>query len=134
VQRAEEGRNSIEYGEYKTVSAIPSLQGEQTALVDVTGTGRLDWMVTTPELQGFFSLNDEQEWTSFTPFTAVPAEFFTGEGVFADITGAGLADIAVVGPNSVRFYSNLRGGFSKGKQNTLNDDVVMTLVSCLLVI
>ncbi|MGF1900417.1 SpvB/TcaC N-terminal domain-containing protein [Aliivibrio sifiae] len=125
VQRAEEGGNSIEYREYKTVSAIPSLQGEQTALVDVTGTGRLDWMVTTPGLQGFFSLNDEQEWTSFTPFTAVPAEFFTGEGVFADITGAGLADIAVVGPNSVRFYSNLRGGFSKGKQNTLNDDVVL---------
>ncbi|ODS24948.1 hypothetical protein AB835_01425 [Candidatus Endobugula sertula] len=114
-RRAATGMNAIEYSDWDSVPSVPSFQGEQQALMDITGTGRLDWMVMYPGFHGFFSLNDDHQWTLFTPFSAVPSELFSGEGVFADIVGAGLSDVAVIGPHSVRFYCNTRQGFGEGQ-------------------
>ncbi|WP_194165876.1 SpvB/TcaC N-terminal domain-containing protein [Shewanella sp. YLB-07] len=119
-QRAEVGGDAITYSEWHSVASVPTLQDGRQVLTDVTGDGRLDWMVLHPGLNGFFTLNDDKTWQSFTPFSAVPSELLSGEGMFADITGAGLADVAVIGPNSVRFYPNTRRGFAPGLHASLD--------------
>jgi len=119
-RRGCEHNNAITYSDWCSVPSVPSLQNDKQVLTDITGDGRLDWIVLQPGLNGFFTLNDDQTWQSFTPFSAVPSELLNGEGVFANITGAGLSDVAVIGPNSVRFYPNIRQGFSQGEQTALN--------------
>ncbi|MPY26929.1 SpvB/TcaC N-terminal domain-containing protein [Shewanella sp. YLB-07] len=118
-QRGTPDSDEIRYSDWESVAPVPSLQNGRQMLTDVTGNGRLDWMVIQPGLNGFFSLKDDQTWQSFTPFSAVPSELISGEGIFADITGAGLSDVAVIGPNSVRFYPNTREGFVQGETTDL---------------
>jgi len=119
-QRGPKGGDDITYSDWESVAAVPSLQDGKQVLTDITGNGRLDWMVTQPGLNGFFTLKDDKTWQSFTPFSAVPSELLSGEGMFADITGAGLSDVAVIGPSSVRFYPNIRTGFASAQQTKLD--------------
>nr|BFE91648.1 hypothetical protein GCM10020185_21840 [Pseudomonas brassicacearum subsp. brassicacearum] len=45
-------------------------------LGDLTGDGRLDWVVAQPGLNGF-SLGADRSWSDFAAFHAFPAEFFS---------------------------------------------------------
>jgi len=77
-------------------------------LMDHTGDGRLDWVIVDPDLNGFFTVNPDRTWSSFIPFAAVPTEFLHAQSQLADITGAGLVDLVLIGPRSVRLYPNRR--------------------------
>lgn len=77
-------------------------------LSDMTGDGRLDWIVAQPGYSGFFSLNHDRSWSGFTPFNALPLEFFNPEGQLADLMGDGLRDLAMIGSRSVRLYASGR--------------------------
>lgn len=117
--RAVSGGDDVEYSEWQKVSKLPSLDGGNSALMDMTGTGRLDWLVLNPGgVHGYFSLDSKNQWQDFIPFDAFPNEYMSGQGVFADLTGSGLLDIAVIGPRSVRLYRNNRVGFEKGEVQT----------------
>ncbi|WP_304412944.1 SpvB/TcaC N-terminal domain-containing protein, partial [Cupriavidus sp. UYPR2.512] len=113
-ERGSEGGDSVAYGTWQPLPAVPSMQPPPVALMDIDGDGRLDWLVTQPGLAGWFSLAPDGTWSSFTPFAALPVEFFNAQSMLADLMGAGLSDLALIGPKSVRLYANARHGFAAG--------------------
>lgn len=101
--------DEVIYGEARELARVPvadSARPIHQALADVDGDGRLDWLVAHPGMSGFFSLDEQRNWSTFTPFDAFPSEFFHPQGVLADLMGTGHPDIAMIGPRSVRLYAN----------------------------
>ena len=108
--------NQVKYGPWQQLPVHPvadSTKPVQQSLTDLTGDGKLDWIVAQPGLSGFFTLNPDRTWSRFATFAAFPQEFFHPQGQMADLIGAGLSDLALIGTRSVRLYANRReAGFS----------------------
>ncbi|MEM6405191.1 MAG: SpvB/TcaC N-terminal domain-containing protein [Pseudomonadota bacterium] len=102
--------DAVSYQDWQPLPATPSLA--QPSLLDVDGSGQLDWVITQPGLAGCFTLQQNGSWSRFTPFTALPNEFFHPQAQLADVLGAGLSDLVLIGPQSVRLYANQRTGFA----------------------
>jgi hypothetical protein len=118
--RAKGKGDNVAYAPWRALPQIPvadRAKPMRQSLNDVTGDGRLDWLVAQPGLSGFFSLGADRSWSDFATFNAFPAEFFSPHGQLADLTGEGLADLVLIGPRSVRLYVNQREqGFSAALQ------------------
>ncbi|CAN7340183.1 toxin [Trinickia sp. LjRoot230] len=112
--RGKPDTDEIAYDAWQVLPAVPSMQPTRIALMDVDGDGRLDWLVTQPGMAGCFSLKEGNQWSGFTPFSALPLEFLHPRAQLADLVGSGLSDLALIGPKSVRLYANQRDGFSPG--------------------
>lgn len=107
-----EGDN-VAYAEPAPLPKIPTQQ-EQAVLMDINGDGALEWMVAMSGVQGYHAMQPERTWSAFIPLNAVPLEYFHPQAQFADITGAGLPDLALIGPRSVRFWASEREYWSSG--------------------
>jgi len=120
--RGTQGPDAVSYAAWQALPHLPSLlpEGdERKALVDLMGTGRLNWLIAQPGLAGYFTLNPDQRWSHFVPFPAFPTEFLHPSAQMSDLMGAGLPDLALVGPNSVRLYANHREkGYGAGHDVT----------------
>ncbi|WP_207283545.1 SpvB/TcaC N-terminal domain-containing protein [Pseudomonas sp. FW300-N2F2] len=114
--RAKAKSKDVAYGPWRTLPNIPTTDTAapvHQALSDLTGDGRLDWIVAQPQLSGFFSLDTDRSWSDFATFNAFAPEFFSSQGQLADLMGDGLSDLALIGPRSIRLYANQREqGFS----------------------
>jgi hypothetical protein len=108
----------IKYDAWRPLPQMPAgLAASRGALADVTGDGRLDWVISAPGLAGFFSQLPDTHWTGFTPFAAMPTEFLSADAQWADLAGKGLMDLALIGPRSVRLYLNeCADGFAAPRQ------------------
>lgn len=109
--RAKGKGDNVAYAPWRTLPAIPVAdltKPVRQSLSDLTGDGRLDWLVAQPGLSGFFSLGADRSWSDFATLNALPAEFFHPQGQLADLSGEGLGDLALIGPRSVRLYVNQR--------------------------
>ncbi|WP_283181482.1 SpvB/TcaC N-terminal domain-containing protein [Pseudomonas svalbardensis] len=117
--RALTGADDIHYGPWTELSRIPVANRNQPsyqALTDLTGDGRLDWILASPGMSGFHTLNPDRSWSGFIPFTAFPVEFFHTLSQSGDLMGDGLSSMALIGPRSVRLYANRREeGFAPGQ-------------------
>lgn len=117
--RALTGPDDIHYGPWTELSRIPVADRNQPtyqALTDLTGDGRLDWILASPGMSGFHTLNPDRSWSGFIPFTAFPVEFFQTLTQSGDLMGDGLSSMALIGPRSVRLYANRREeGFAPGQ-------------------
>ncbi|MEB5890015.1 SpvB/TcaC N-terminal domain-containing protein [Enterobacter roggenkampii] len=91
-----------------SVSPVPA---EHAVLMDMTGDGRPDWVVTRPGVQGYFTLDADNRWSSFIPLTALPTEFFHPSARLQDLTGNGNPDLVLVGPCSVRLWGGNDAGW-----------------------
>lgn len=118
--------DEIVFETWQPVPQIPSLANG--TLMDITGDSKLDWIVTQPGLNGFFSLNPDKTWTGFTPFSALPVEFFHPQAQLADLMGDGLSDIALIGPKSVRLYANNRSGFDAGQDISQDEGTQLPVI------
>ncbi|WP_256081064.1 SpvB/TcaC N-terminal domain-containing protein [Massilia sp. YIM B04103] len=128
-QRGSAGPDAIGYSVWQSLPALPSLIPARKMLTDLTGDGRLDWLVSGPALAGYFTLNPNRRWSGFIPFPAFPVEFLQPSAQLADLVGDGLSDLALIGPDSVRLYRNLRSdGFGPPR------DVAHEADNCLPVI
>ncbi|PKF49423.1 hypothetical protein AT251_18965 [Enterovibrio nigricans] len=116
--------DDISYAPWQSVPQLPSMQN-QGQLLDLNGNGKLDWVVAIPGLAGCFSLNPDKTWSAFTPFSALPNEFFHPQAQLADLIGDGLSDLTLIGPNSVRFYANQRTGFESPKDIKQADGITL---------
>ncbi|HID3974760.1 TPA: SpvB/TcaC N-terminal domain-containing protein [Enterobacter cloacae] len=108
------GQDAVTYAAPEPLPAIPA-QREGAMLMDVNGDGRLDWVVTHSGLRGYHSMQADQAWTSFIPLASVPTEYFHPSALLADISGAGLPDLALIGPKSVRVWQNNRQGWETAR-------------------
>jgi hypothetical protein len=119
------------YGPWQTLPSIPvadSRTGVQQFLADMTGDGRPDWVVAQPGMAGFFTLNPDRSVSGYVPFSAFPAEFFNPHSQMVDLVGAGLSDLALIGPRSVRLYANRRAeGYAPGVDVPHDEDVLPLL-------
>lgn len=116
---------SIIYGALQLLPVQPALSGRDMALMDLTGDSRLDWIVQRPGMAGYFTLNADKQWSNFIPFTAWPSEFQSVAAQLTDLTEAGLQDLVLIGPKSVRLYENKRQGFAPPVTINQEDDVVL---------
>lgn len=111
--RDEKGGDHVTYAPWSELPQIPmSDQRKPTRqyLADLNGDSRPDWIVAHPELCGFFTQDSNGNWSGFTPFDAVPNEFFHPRGQLANVIGTGRNDLILIGPRSVRLYSNQETG------------------------
>jgi len=125
--------DEVIYGAAQELARVPvadSTRPIHQALADVDGDGRLDWLVAHPGMSGFFSLDEQRNWATFTPFDAFPSEFFHPAGILADLMGTGRPDVAMIGPRSVRLYANRRRkGFEPAVEVPHTLDDVLPIVS-----
>ncbi|HJR27323.1 MAG TPA: SpvB/TcaC N-terminal domain-containing protein, partial [Pseudomonas sp.] len=131
--RADSGGNDVSYGDWALLPHIPvtdSSKPIRQSLSDLTGDGKLDWVIAKPGLSGFFTLNPDRSWSKFVAYAAFPTEFFHPKAQLADLVGDGLTDLALIGPRSVRLYSSRRAvGFSQGTDVPHDDDSLPLLSS-----
>ena len=117
--RGSEHADAVDYAPWQPLPQLPSLlprQGERQALMDLTGDGRLDWLIVQPGLAGYFSLSGDRSWSGFVPYPVFPSEFLHPNAQLAELVGTGLSDLVLIGPKSVRLYGNRReDGFSVGQ-------------------
>lgn len=106
--------NAVSWGEARGLPTLPSLQKAGT-LTDLNGDGRLQWLVTTPTVAGHYDRTPEGDWLHFTPLSALPTEYFHPRAQLADIIGAGLSDMVLIGPRSVRLYVGTGAGWKAGQ-------------------
>ncbi|WP_416414832.1 SpvB/TcaC N-terminal domain-containing protein [Pantoea sp. App145] len=118
-----EAENSIIYGPMQSLPVSPSFKRSEMALMDLNGDGKLDWIVQRPELAGYFTLGKDRHWSNFIPFHDWPSEFMSVHAQLADLLGAGLYDLALIGPKSVRLYINQREGFA-APQTVIQDPAI----------
>ncbi|MBS7846501.1 toxin [Pseudomonas fluorescens] len=119
--------DGVTYAPAQELPAIPVADGSRPvyqALLDIDGDGRLEWVLARPGMSGFFSLAPQRKDAGFVRFDAFPVEFLHTHAIFADLMSSGLADIALVGPRSVRLYANRHSGFQQGieQAHTIDGD------------
>ncbi|MCP9267945.1 virulence protein [Xenorhabdus sp. XENO-1] len=112
-QKNVEDINAVTYSPINPLPKIPSQQDRAT-LMDIDGDGHLDWVIAGAGIQGRYSMQPNGEWTHFIPISALPTEYFHPQAQLADLVGAGLSDLALIGPRSVRLYANDRGNWKAG--------------------
>jgi hypothetical protein len=116
--RCESGGDNVCYSDWKRLEHIPVADSSKPfhqSLTDLTGDGKLDWVLAMPGVCGFFTLDPERNWSDFVPFDAFPNEFLHPMAQITDLMGDGLSDMALIGTRSVRLYANRRAqGFADG--------------------
>lgn len=123
--------DAISYAAWEQLPAQPLADSRKPVrqfLSDLTGDGRLDWVMAQPGYSGFFTLDSDRQWSNFTPFGAFPLEFFSPAGQLADLIGDGLQDLAMIGQRSVRLYASRREqGFANAARISHDGDALPVL-------
>lgn len=98
--------------------------GASHVLNDVTGNGRLDLMVNSPQRAGYYQFDVNDEWTSFEAFESFPSNYLYSDNSQLDVTGDGVADVLLIEQEKVRFNASLREkGFAPSLQRQRVDDL-----------
>lgn len=131
--RADSGGDDVRYSDMKVLPYIPladSSKPLRQTLGDLNGDGRLEWGVHSPNLNGFFTMHPDRQWSTFVPYKAFPLEFFHPLAQVTDLIGDGRLDVAMIGSNSVRLYTNLGddNGFSAGRDVPHDENDALPLV------
>lgn len=118
--------DSVTYGEPKPLPTIP-MQQDYAILMDINGDGILDWVISSAGARGYHAMSPQREWTTFVPFNTLPLEYFHPQAQFSDVCGAGLPDITLVGPRSVRVWRNNRQGWDEFREVKQIDDTPLPI-------
>ncbi len=84
------------------------IAGTAHTLTDVTGNGKLDLMVSTPQLAGYYQLDVDAGWQDFEAFATFPSTYLYPENNSVDLTGDGVADVLLIEQDRVRMNASLR--------------------------
>lgn len=114
MRQAGEDIDAVTWEKAKALPLIPALR-DGGVLIDLNGDGYLEWVVTAPAIAGHYARTPEKEWQHFTPLSALPVEYAHSHSLLTDITGAGLVDLVLIGPKSVRFYGGNGEGWTKAQ-------------------
>lgn len=97
------GSDDITWDKPTPLPKIPALSGNGI-LADLNGDGYVEWLISLPGVHGYYERTPEREWLNFIPISAFPVEMSHPGAQLIDITGAGLSDLVLIGPKSVRLY------------------------------
>ena len=114
VRQVGDNPDAVTWGKAALLPSAPALR-DGGLLTDLNGDGYLEWVVTMPGVAGQYDRTAEREWRRFTPLSALPVEYAHPRALLADITGSGLADLALINPKSVRFYGGSGDGWTKAQ-------------------
>ena len=93
-----------------------SLADPGTMVMDLAGDGSLDMVVLDDTSPGFFERSDPDGWSSYTPFTELPAIDWSDPDLrFVNVDGDGLADVLITCDDSLVWHPSLgERGFGAG--------------------
>lgn len=93
--------------------SISDLQGGQQQFLDLAGDGKLDLVVLSDRITGFYERNDDADWDSFRPFTLEPNINWKDPNLrFIDLNGDGHADVLITENEVFTWYpSRAEEGF-----------------------
>lgn len=123
-RKAGDNPDAITWDSATPLPSVPALR-EGGILADLNGDGYLEWIVTAPGLAGQYARTPEREWRHFTPLSALPVEYRHSRMLLADISGAGLAELVLIGPKSVRLYSGDGEGWSRVQSVLQSDGITL---------
>ncbi|UDN35649.1 SpvB/TcaC N-terminal domain-containing protein [Proteus sp. NMG38-2] len=120
--------NAITWDNPKKLPVIPSLRGS-AMLTDVTGDGKLEWLVTQGDINGYYTQDDTkaENWLNFVPLDAIPVEYFHPRAEITSLTGSGFADLALIGPRSIRLYAGSVRGWKESKEIMQAEGVILPI-------
>lgn len=99
-------------------------------LIDLTGNGQPDWVVSVPGQSGWYEANPDRSWQPFRAFERFPTEFHAPDSRLVDVTGDGLSDCLLIDRQIVRFYPNLREqGFGAAQETAQQEHLPASLRS-----
>lgn len=120
--------NAITWDNAKKLPVIPSLRGSAT-LTDITGDGKLEWLVTQGNVNGYYTQNETkaENWLNFVPLDVIPVEYFHPRAEITSLTGSGFADLALIGPRSIRLYAGSAQGWKESKEVIQTEGVTLPI-------
>lgn len=107
LQSATAREDTIFYSMPKQCLVFPlerRVAGDNMALMDVTGNGQLDLVISGAGAKGYYEINADDGWQNFQPFQSFPSDYHQANQQLADLTGQGLADLVMLTEDSVRVY------------------------------
>ncbi|MCC6371687.1 MAG: hypothetical protein IT236_11830 [Bacteroidia bacterium] len=107
------------YAEWKEVYSFPidkQTDSSTHSLIDFTGNGRLDLLVSNNAYTGYYKINQHNQWEGFYPLEKVPVTYRDPLNQHSDLTGNGLSDLVRVEEKNVVLYPAIR---EKGFANAI---------------
>ncbi|MBO1349469.1 MAG: hypothetical protein EBE86_019705 [Hormoscilla sp. GUM202] len=101
-----EGSNAVRYNPPQQPLSLPIAYGKTNnqQLIDLTGNGQLDLVLTTPNVSGYYEVKGDRSWQGFQTFPAFANEFMDPDNQLTDITGDGLLDLLRLEGDRVKVY------------------------------
>jgi RHS repeat-associated protein len=90
---------TMRYAPPQVPSVLPiesQQQGINPRLMDLTGNGQLNLVVSTPTGTGYYEVNPDRSWKPYQTFPAFPNNFSNPDNYLVDVTGDGLADLLLI--------------------------------------
>ncbi|MBL7797366.1 MAG: hypothetical protein JNJ90_12790, partial [Saprospiraceae bacterium] len=116
------------FGPTEVVGTVPSLAANASVqIADFGGDGLTDMLVQTGDLNGYFELSEEAEWSHFKPF-ARPVNFNLNDPALRliDLDGNGIPDILITEDDCFVWYpADARDGYKAARRvaKALNDEM-----------
>jgi insecticidal toxin complex protein TccC len=103
-------QSKVAYSTPQQCAAFPLqrvIESGDVSLMDITGDGQLDIVVSNNILKGYYEAQANSSWEAFQPFETFPADYAQPNQQFADLTGNGLSDLIMIETPNLRVYPSL---------------------------
>ncbi|NEO73264.1 SpvB/TcaC N-terminal domain-containing protein [Moorena sp. SIO3H5] len=109
-----EETQAVRYNPPQQPQSLPIAYGKTTnqQLIDLTGNGQLDLVVSSPNVSGYYEVKSDRRsrakgdrtWQGFQTFPAFANEFLDPDSQLTDITGDGLLDVLRLEGDRIKVY------------------------------
>ncbi len=108
----------------QVIRSRPIGEGGRSQLIELDSDGRLELATLVQGTGGYFDRTDEEGWTPFRPFRALPLVDFSSPNVrLTDLSGDGLADILVMDDQAITWHPSLGDlGFGEAVRVPWNEE------------
>ncbi|MDJ0796430.1 MAG: SpvB/TcaC N-terminal domain-containing protein [Calothrix sp. MO_167.B12] len=101
------GAAAVSYSPPQAPQAFPierDVQGATQRLMDLTGNGQMNLVVSRGTTNGYYEANSDRSWQSFQTFPSFPNDFSHPDNQLLDMTGDGLTDILRMDDHHIWIY------------------------------